>query len=90
MNEPTINQLVIRDPDYENSYVTDGSINTIEIDIGGQWESYKQFVSDLIEGDAGALDYEQSIMAEVEHLPDDSRVKAAAKEFFQQARDYYT
>lgn len=86
--DKVVNQLVIRDPDYENDYVTDASINVIEIDIGGQWEAYKYFASDLSEGQPEALDYEQSIMDEVKDLAEDNPVRVAAEEFFQNARDY--
>jgi len=80
----TINQLVIRDPDYENSYITDAEINTITIDIGGQWDSYKAFCRDLRAGEAD--DYEQSILDEVKHLPADNPVREAAEQFFADAR----
>ncbi len=93
MTDNTVNQLVIRDPDYENSYVTDADINVIEIDYGRSWEGYKYFAASLAFKDDDqheeALDFEQSIMDELKHLPSDNPVLQAAEEFFATARKYY-
>lgn len=91
-DQPQVNQLVIRDPDYENTYVTDADVNVIEIDIGRSWESYKDFAGALREADnenhAEAIDFEDSIMEEVKDLAEDNPVRQAAEEFFKNARDY--
>jgi hypothetical protein len=88
----SINQLVIRDPDYENSYVTDAEINVIEIDVGKNWESFSDFAGALREEDNSsheeAVEFEESIMAEVKHLAKDNPVRQAAENFFQLARDH--
>jgi len=87
-----VNQLVIRDPDYENDYTTDANINVIEIDIGGMWTDYKYFASDLADPEARdhymAVDFEESVMEEVKHLPEDNIVRQAAEEFFENARQH--
>ena len=86
MTEP-VNMLCIRDPDFENTYVADAPINEITIDIGGQWNSLKDFASCLQEGEEEALAFEDSILAEVNDLPIGNPVREAVYEFFQFARE---
>jgi hypothetical protein len=89
----TVNLLVIRDPDWENVYVTDGEINEITIDIGGNWEGYKYFCASLTEDDdpyhEEALDFERSHLGLVADLPEGNPVREGVEEYFREARRYY-
>lgn len=89
MPKSTVNMLCIRDPDYENSYVFDAPVNEITIDMGGMWNGYKDFCSDLADGDDTALEYEQSMLEEVAHLPEDNPVRYAVVQYFAEAHKMY-
>jgi hypothetical protein len=86
-----VNVLCIRDPDWENEYVSDAAqqnvvMNEITIDIGGQWLGYKDFASCLVNGDDYALDYERGMLEEIADLPADNPVREGVEEFFENAR----
>jgi hypothetical protein len=81
-----VTMLCIRDPDYENEYVADGPINTITIDPGGNWNSYKDFCSCLQDGDHLALEFVDSILSEVQDMSKDNPVRQAVETYFAQAR----
>lgn len=82
----TINLLCIRDPDWENMYVSDGDVNYVTVDIGGQWNDYKDFCSCLAAGDAEALDFEKHALDDVAKLDADNPVRKAIEEYFAEAR----
>lgn len=81
-----VNLLCIRDPDWENEYTADAPINEITIDIGGQWESYKHFASDLYHDRDEATEYEHSLLEEVSDLKPNNPVRMRVEEFFADAR----
>lgn len=81
----TVNMLCIRDPDWENTYVYDAPVNEITIDIGGMWESYKDFVADLKSGGEAVM-YMEDKLEEVAGLDPENPVRQAVEEFFEEAK----
>lgn len=69
--------LVIRDPDFENKFVLDGEVETIDIDLGRAFEGPKGFrgLSDEEQGE-----WIESTIAKVARLPVDSNVRKAVEE----------
>lgn len=81
-----VTTLCIRDSDYANHYVTDGEVDTITIDVGGDWSSYRDFAACLARGEADAVEYERGSLAEVAHLGKSNPVRVAVESFFAEAR----
>lgn len=81
-----VTMLCVRDPDWENMYVSDGDVRHITIDIGGNWNSYKDFSSCLRDGDETAVEFEQSLLADVADLAPENPVRQAVEEYFAEAR----
>lgn len=80
-----ITMLTIRDPDYENEYVTDGEVREITIDLGGQWNGYKDFCQQLKAGDPEVLAYISGLLDEVSDLAIDNPVRARVIQFLKEA-----
>jgi hypothetical protein len=83
MANPTEGQpvlLVIRDPEWENEYVSDDAIEVIDIDLGRGFNGPKGFDPDNPEH----IDWLETMREKVAHLPADGairqRVEALATE----------
>ena len=68
--------LVIGDPDYENAFVVDGDVDTIDVDLGRSFDGPKGFASLAEEGQG---DWRQSMLANVADPPVDSNVRRAVE-----------
>jgi hypothetical protein len=72
-------ELVIRDPDFENTYVTetegDVTVERFEIDLGSSFNGPKDFDRE----DPEMTDWACNHIAEVAHLPETSEVRQAVE-----------
>jgi hypothetical protein len=82
----TITMLCVRDPDWENEYVYDGEIREITIDLGGNWNGYKDFCACLEEGEEDAVELERHTLEQVADLDPANPVRERVEEFFREAR----
>jgi hypothetical protein len=73
--------LVIRDPDYENTFVVDGEVETIDVDLGRGFDGPKGFRA---LSDEEQREWIESTIAKVAHLPVDSNVRKAVEEFVEE------
>lgn len=77
-------ELVIRDPDYENTYVTetegDVTVERFEIDLGSSFNGVKDFDA----SDPEMIEWAQDHIAEVAHLPEGSEVRQAVENLMNQ------
>jgi hypothetical protein len=69
--------LVIRDPDYENAFVVDGVVQTIDIDLGQAFDGPKGFRA---LSDKEQREWIETTLAKVAHLPNGSEVRRAVEE----------
>jgi hypothetical protein len=69
--------LVIRDPDDENTFVVDGDVETIDIDLGRAFDGPKGFRA---LSDEEQREWIENTIADVAHLPVDSNVRRAVEE----------
>jgi hypothetical protein len=74
-NRPVV--LVIRDPDYQNQFVVDGEVDTIEVDLGRGFDGPSAFASLRLDQQE---DWTRSVLANVAHLPAGSNVRQAAEQ----------
>jgi len=68
--------LVVRDPDYENEFVVDGEVETIDVDLGSEFDGLNGFAN--LERDEQD-DWARSMLANVAHLPAGSNVRRAVE-----------
>ena len=69
--------LVIRDPDYENAFVVDGIVETIDLDLGRAFDGPEGFRA-LCDGEQ--RDWIETTLAKVAHLSGDSKVRRAVEQ----------
>jgi hypothetical protein len=69
--------LVVRDPDYQNEFVLDGEVETIDVDLGSGFDGPKGFANLK---PAEREDWTRSILADVAHLPAESKVRQAVEQ----------
>jgi hypothetical protein len=68
--------LVIRDPDYQNQFVVDGEVDTIDVDLGRGFDGPSAFASLRLDQQE---DWTRSVLANVAHLPVGSNVRQAVE-----------
>jgi hypothetical protein len=73
--------LVIRDPDDENTFVVDGEVETIDIDLGRAFDGLKGFQA---LSDEQQREWIDGTIAKVAHLPVDSNVRKAVEELVEE------
>jgi hypothetical protein len=73
--------LVIRDPDYKNTFVVDGEVETIDIDLGRAFDGRNGFRA---LSDEERREWIESTIAKVAHLRVDSAVRKTVEELVEE------
>jgi hypothetical protein len=81
-DKPTV--LVIRNPDYENEFVVEGDVDTIDIDLGRGFNGPKDFAN--LDA-ADQVDYLDSWRDQVKHLDRNGPIRQAVERLIAEMAD---